>query len=65
MTRLGIRPIRIRGTPAPTMLSPNRRRLLKPRRMRRPRNMPAARPMKIAAKTAPQPALPPSRVFLM
>jgi hypothetical protein len=53
------------GIAALTMLSPNSRRRLKPLRMRRPSNIPPARPTKIAANTTPQPALPPWRVFLM
>src|SRR6266576_3699359 len=64
-TRLGISPMSTSSTPAPTMDRPNSRRRLKPRRIRSPRNMPAASPPKTAAKTIPQPALPPSSVFLM
>ncbi len=57
--------MRTSGTPAPTIDRPNSRRRLKPRRMRSPRNMPAASPPKTAANVIPQPALPPSSVFLM
>ena len=63
-TRFGISPISASGTAAEVMATPNSRRLLKPRMIRMPRNIPAASPKKIPEKTTPQPALPPCRVFL-
>ena len=61
-TRFGISAISASGIAANAIDRPNSRRRLNPRRMRRPRNMPPASPTKIAAKTTPQPALPPSSV---
>ena len=54
-TRLGISAISASGTAANMMETPNSRRREKPRRMRSPRNIPMARPKKMAANTAPQP----------
>ncbi len=62
MMRFGMRPIRASGTAAPTIAMPNSLRRLKSFSRREAGTMPAASPTNIAAKTRPQPALPPCSV---
>ena len=50
------------GTAAAAIVMPNSRRRLKLPSTLVPTTMPSAMPTKIAAKTRPQPALPPCRV---
>jgi hypothetical protein len=63
--RFGTRPISASGTAATAIVSPNCLRRLKPCSSRGPTTMPSAMPTKIAAKTRPQPALPPCSVSVM
>ena len=58
----GTRPISASGTAAAAIVRPNSRRRLKPPSTLVPTTMPSAMPTKIAAKTSPQPALPPCSV---
>ncbi len=53
------------GTAAAVIDTPNSRRRLKSPSSLVPRPMPSAMPTKIAAKTRPQPALPPCSVSVM
>ena len=58
----GTRPMSASGTAAAAIVRPNSRRRLKLPSNFVPRPMPSAMPTKIAAKTSPQPALPPCSV---
>ena len=60
--RTGTRPISASGTAAAAIESPNSRRRLKLPSTLGPTTMPRAMPTKIAAKTRPQPTLPPCSV---
>ena len=64
-TRFGIRAVTARGTEANMIDTPNSRFRENPRNAGRPRDMPIARPKKIAANAAPHPALPPASTFVM
>ena len=58
----GTRPMSASGTAAAAMVTPNSLRRLKSPSSLVPSSMPSAMPTKIAAKTSPQPALPPCSV---